>query len=171
MESLGNVIIYVIIALTIVIFSVLTVTTKKILRAATYLLFVLLATAGIYFQMDYQFLATTQIAVYAGGVVVLFVFAILLTHKPGKDAEPLTSHKRVQGAVAALGCIALCAVALLSFARFCAKTLTEGADVSVSKIGNTLLSTASGGYLLPFEALSVLLLACIIAGVVIARRR
>ena len=76
MESLGNVIIYVIIALTIIVFSVLAVTTKKILRSATYLLFVLLATAAIYFQMDYEFLGATQIAVYAGGIVVLFVFAI-----------------------------------------------------------------------------------------------
>ncbi len=162
---------YVIIALSIVIFSIMAVTTKKILRAATYLLFALLATAGVYFQMDYQFLGATQIAVYAGGVVVLFVFAILLTHKPGKDAEALTSHKKVQGVLAAVACVALCGFALLSFGRFCLKTLEGGADVPMDTIGTTLLSTGSDGYLLPFEALSVLLLACIIAGVVIARRR
>ena len=162
---------YVIITLSIIVFSVMAVTTKKILRAATYLLFVLLATAGVYFQMDYQFLGTTQIAVYAGGVVVLFVFAILLTHKPGHDAEALTSHKKAQGILAAVGCVALCGLALLSFGRFCLKTLNGGTDVPMGKLGMSLLSTGSDGYLLPFEALSVLLLACIIAGVVIARRR
>ena len=68
---------YFIIAIAIIAFSVLTVTTRKILRSATYLLFVLFATAALYFQMDYHFLGAVQIAVYAGGIVVLFVFAML----------------------------------------------------------------------------------------------
>ena len=84
MESLGNIILYFIVAIAIIAFSVLTVTTRKILRSATYLLFVLFATAIIYFQMDYQFLGAVQIAVYAGGILVLFVFAIMLTQKPGQ---------------------------------------------------------------------------------------
>lgn len=50
MDSVGNIIMYFVIALSIIVFSVLTVTTNRILRSATYLLFVLLATAGIYFQ-------------------------------------------------------------------------------------------------------------------------
>ena len=74
MESVGSIIMYLITALAIVIFSVLAVTTRKILRAATYLLFTLFATAAIYFQLDYEFLGAVQIAVYAGGIVVLFVF-------------------------------------------------------------------------------------------------
>ena len=171
MESLGNVIMYVIIALTIIVFSVLAVTTKKILRSATYLLFVLLATAAIYFQMDYEFLGATQIAVYAGGIVVLFVFAIMLTHKPGEDAEPLTSHKRVLGLVACGAGVVLCGAALFTFAKFCSKTLSETGDFTIDKLGEALLSTDKFGYLLPFEAVSVLLLACIIGGVVIARKR
>ena len=74
---------YLIIALAIIVFSVLAVTTRKILRSATYLLFTLFATAGIYFMMDYQFLGAVQIAVYAGGIVVVGVYSILLTSKPG----------------------------------------------------------------------------------------
>ena len=58
-------------AAVILVFSVLTVTTKRILRAATYLLFVLFATAGIYFQLNYSFLGAVQLLIYAGGVVVL----------------------------------------------------------------------------------------------------
>jgi NADH-quinone oxidoreductase subunit J len=171
MESLGNVIIYVVIALAIIVFSVLAVTTKKILRSATYLLFVLLATAGIYFQMDYEFLGATQIAVYAGGIVVLFVFAIMLTHKPGNDAQPLDSHKRFAGLVACGAGVVLCGAALLSYAKFCGKKLVETGDFTIDKLGEALLSTDKFGYLLPFEAVSVLLLACIIGGVVIARKR
>lgn len=93
MESVGSTIFYWIIALSIVIFSVLTVTTRKILRAATYLLFVLFATAALYFKLDYEFLGSVQIAVYAGGIVVLFVFAILLTTHPGDNSKQLTSRK------------------------------------------------------------------------------
>ena len=65
MESVGSIIMYLIIALSIVVFSVLTVTTRKILRAATFLLFTLFATAALYFKLDYEFLGAVQIAVYA----------------------------------------------------------------------------------------------------------
>lgn len=169
MESAGNIIIYFIIAIAIIVFSVLTVTTKKILRSATYLLFVLLATAGIYFQLEYEFLGAVQIAVYAGGIVVLFVFAIMLTHKPGSDAPALTSHKRALGITAAVLGTGLCAAALCTYADFCSKRLAAGEQLDMAKLGDLLLSNK--GYLLPFEAISVLLLACIIGGVVIARRR
>ena len=67
----------------ITVFSVLTVVTTRIVRSATYLLFVLLATAGIYFMLGYTFLGSVQIMVYAGGIVVLYVFSILLTSGEG----------------------------------------------------------------------------------------
>ena len=69
MEQIANQVIFYLLAAVIVIFSVLTVTTRRILRAATYLLFVLFATAGLYFQLDYHFLGAVQIAIYAGGIV------------------------------------------------------------------------------------------------------
>ena len=171
MESVGNIILYLIVAIAIIVFSVLTVTTRKILRSATYLLFVLFATAIIYFQMDYQFLGAVQIAVYAGGILVLFVFAIMLTQQPGKDAEALTSHRRWMGMIAALAGVAVCGFALFSYVDFRGRLLSSAVDVNMEKIGQFLLSTDKFGYLLPFEAISVLLLACIIGGVVIARRR
>ena len=171
MESLGNIILYFIVAIAIIVFSVLTVTTRRILRSATYLLFVLFATAIIYFQMDYQFLGAVQIAVYAGGILVLFVFAIMLTHQPGKNAEALSTHRRWLGLTAALAGVAVTGYGLFSYADFGGKLLSGGIDVNMEKIGQFLLSTDKFGYLLPFEAISVLLLACIIGGVVIARRR
>ncbi len=173
MDSVGNIILYFIIAIAIIVFSVLTVTTKKILRAATYLLFVLLATAVIYFQMDFQFLGAVQIAVYAGGIAVLFVFAIMLTHKPGKAAQPITSHKRALGLTASIAGVVVCAYALFSYGNKCLQTLAPAGDgdYDMATLGHALLDSNTVGYLLPFEAISVLLLACIIAGVVIARRR
>ena len=171
MDSVGNIILYFIIALAIIVFSVLAVTTRKILRAATYLLFVLFATAFVYFQLDFEFLGAVQIAVYAGGLLVLFVFAIMLTHKPGKESGPLTSEKRALGLSAAVAGVAVCGYALFSYGQFCVQKLLPAGDYSIEQIGKALLNSDKFGLLLPFEAVSVLLLACIIGGVVVARRR
>lgn len=158
-----------------VVFSFMAITTKKILRSATYLLFVLLSTAVFYFQLGYQFLGAVQIAVYAGGIMVLFVFSILLTHRPDANAGEIGSHKRIAGI-----CASVLGAALLLFALFTmpvcgecsiAQALTAGPDITMKMIGDTLLGTDKFHYLLPFEAVSVLLLACIIGGVVVARKR
>ncbi|HAQ64381.1 MAG TPA: NADH-quinone oxidoreductase subunit J, partial [Bacteroidales bacterium] len=76
---MNNELMFFMLSAVILVFSVLTVTTRKILRAAVYLLFVLVATAGLYFQLNYNFLAAVQLTVYAGGIVVLIIFSILLT--------------------------------------------------------------------------------------------
>ncbi len=175
MDSVGNIILYFIVATAIIVFSVLTVTTKRILRAATYLLFVLIATGIIYFQLDFHFLGAVQIAVYAGGIAVLFVFAIMLTHKPGNEAQPIVSEKRILGMIVAAAGALICGYGLFSYAKFLAAKLLPTApnDYDIASLGRALLDSGQlgYGYLLPFEAISVLLLACIIGGVVIARRR
>ena len=171
MESVGSIIIYVILALSMVVFSVLAVTTRKILRAATYLLFTLFAAAAVYFQLDYEFLGAVQIAVYAGGIVVLFVFSILLTSKPGDNSERLGSKSRALGLVAALAMLVAGGAALLSRCELFAASPEVSSNPDMQLLGSTLMGTGPGQYLLPFEAVSVLLLACIIGGVVIARRR
>ena len=71
----------------IIIFSILTVTSRRILRAATFLLFVLVATGGMYFLLRFNFLAAIQLTVYAGGIVVLIIFSILLTSHIGEKLE------------------------------------------------------------------------------------
>ena len=162
---------YWIIALSIVIFSVLTVTTRKILRAATYLLFTLFATAALYFKLDYEFLGAVQIAVYAGGIVVLFVFSILLTTHPGDNSEKLASRKRLLGFSAALVTLVVTGYALISRCANVFTRLPEMSTPDMSRIGEVLMGTGYGELLLPFEAISVLLLACIIGGVVVARKR
>ena len=174
MDSVGNIIVYFVVAIAIAVFSVLTVTSRKILRAATYLLFVLLSTAVIYFQLGYQFLGAVQIAVYAGGIMVLFVFAILLTHKPNDATGIIDSHRRkIGGAVAVAGGI------LLLFALFympllhgmaLSECIASGHEITMREIGEAFTGSDRFQYLLPFEAVSVLLLACIIGGVTIARK-
>ncbi len=171
MESVGSIIMYVIIAASIVIFSVLAVTTRKILRSATYLLFTLFAAAALYFKLDYEFLGAVQIAVYAGGIVVLFVFSILLTTRPGDNGERLESKKRALGLVAAVAMACVAGWSLLSRCGIACAKLPAMDNPSMHTIGEALMGTGENQYLLPFEAVSVLLLACIIGGVVVARRR
>ena len=172
MDLVSNSIVYCVIALAIIVFSVLSVTSRKILRSATYLLFTLFATAALYFQLGYEFLGAVQIAVYAGGILVLFVFSILLTSKPGDNAERLASKRKTLGVIAAVAGVAVCAYALFSFfAGDTASLLASTNDVTVEQVGQALMGTEKFQYLLPFEAISVLLLACIIGGVVIARKR
>lgn len=161
---------YFVLALSIIVFSAMAVTTRKILRAATYLLFTLFAGAGIYFMLDYEFLGAVQIAVYAGGIVVLFVFSILLTQQPGENSKPLASRSRILGLFAA---VLMLGAGLWSLLSRCASftELPQMELLTMKNIGKVMMSTGEGGYLLPFEAISVLLLACIIGGVVVARKR
>ncbi len=175
MDSVANIILYFVVALVVVIFSVMTVTTRKILRAATYLLFVLIGTSIFYFQLGYQFLGAVQIAVYAGGIMVLFVFAILLTHHPDAEERLLKSHRRVVG-----GCVSVAGAVLLILALFnmpllngesLQACLAAGKEITMHDIGHAFIGTDRFQYLLPFEAVSVLLLSCIIGGVVVARKR
>ena len=82
--SISSVIFYLISAV-ILGFGFLAVTTRKIFRAAIYLLFSLIGIAGMYFFLEYEFIAAVQIVVYVGGIVVLIIFSIFLTHKAGDD--------------------------------------------------------------------------------------
>lgn len=167
---------FVILAVLMVLSSVATVLTKSIVRAATYLFFVLLGTAGMYFLMGYTFLGAAQVIVYAGGIIVLYVFSILLT-EGAKDQE-IFKRKLKDASWGAV----LTLVGFLSFAGIVlthdfkaqfleAPSETANTITTIQSIGNNLLSSGEDGYLLPFEAVSVLLLACIVGALLIARKR
>ncbi|WP_163211465.1 NADH-quinone oxidoreductase subunit J [Bacteroides sp. 519] len=157
-------------AVFIAVFSVMTVTTKRIVRSATYLLFVLFGTAGIYFLLGYTFLGSVQIMVYAGGIVVLYVFSILLTSGDNDFAEKLKRSKFLAGLGATLvGAVVVLFILLRH--KFVPTTDLEPVELNIKTIGHTLLSSDKYGYVLPFEAISILLLACIIGGLLIARKR
>lgn len=171
MDQVGSILMYWIIAAAIVIFSVLTVTTRRILRSATYLLFTLFATAALYFKLDYEFLGAVEIAVYAGGIVVLFVFAILLTAHPGQKSERLESRRRIPAFIGALAMLLVVGYCFVSRAATMVTSLPSMDNPTMHRIGSMMMGSGHGQYLLPFEAISVLLLACIIGGVVVARKR
>ncbi len=149
-------------------FSVLTVTTRRILRAAVYLLFVLISTAGLYFMLSYNFLAAVQLTVYAGGIVVLIIFSILLTSHLSERAvmAPLK-----QSLLSALATLAGATLTLMTILRF-AFVPNAGVDpqLNITDVGNSLVSYNRDGYALPFEVISVLLLASMIGAIVVAKK-
>ena len=81
----GADIIFYLLATLCVVFALLSVTTRQIFRAAIYLLFTLIGIAGIYFWLQYEFIAAVQIIVYVGGIVVLIIFSIFLTQQTGEQ--------------------------------------------------------------------------------------
>lgn len=170
MELTFETIIFYALAIFISVFSVMTVCTRHIVRSATYLLFVLFGTAGIYFLLGYTFLGSVQIMVYAGGIVVLYVFSILLTSGDGDRAEKLKRSKLIAGLGATIGGAVIVLFITLTH-KFTTITNPEPVETNIKTIGHALLSSDKYGYVLPFEAVSILLLACIVGGLLIARKR
>jgi len=173
MDPIINLIIFFCLGIAMLLLSVLAITTKSLLRAAIYLLLVLICTAGLYLFLNYHFLAAVQISVYAGGVVVLFVFAIFLTTNKGESLKGHAMKKYIYGALAVILGIGVTAFALLKH-QFLYAPETVGVgdrEIDMKVIGQTLLGTDKYQYLLPFEVLSILLLACIIGGILIARKK
>jgi NADH-quinone oxidoreductase subunit J len=164
----SNQIMFILFSAVIVIFSILTVTTRSILRAAIYLLFVLVSTSGLYFMLNYQFLAAVQLTLYAGGIVVLIIFSVLLTSHISQKFESVGWKKSLFSALAALSGAIVCIITILDF-KFSA-TYKAAAEVNMNLIGKSLLYTGNDGYILPFEVISVLLIAAMVASIVIAKK-
>jgi NADH-quinone oxidoreductase subunit J len=169
MELTFNQIMFYAFAVIIILFSILSVTTRRILRAATYLLFVLVATAGLYFMLNFQFLAAVQLTLYAGGIVVLIIFSILLTSHISQKFEPIGFKKILMGLFAAIFGAILCITTILDYNFITTTNNTQNIDMAT--IGKSLLSYDKDGFVLPFEVISILLLAAMVAAIVIAKKR
>lgn len=152
----------------ILIFSLLTVTSRRLLRSAVYLLFVLTATAVLYYMMHYNFLAAVQITVYAGGIVVLIIFSILLTSQISERTAMSALKQNLFSALATLAGATLTLVVLLG-AQFIPDT-TPTPELTIHDIGRALVSYQRDGYALPFEVISILLLASMIGAIVVAKK-
>ncbi len=158
------------IAILMCIFSVMAITAKRILRAATALLFVLFGTAAMYFMLGYTFLGAVQLMVYAGGIVILYVFSIQLT-KSDKNILIRVARKRLLAIILTVPAGAALVLFLIFTNGFIMNTIELGVETPMKEIGMDLIGTNKYQYLLPFEVMSVLLLACMVGGLLIARKR
>jgi len=162
----GSTIIFYLLAALTLASAVLAVSTRHIFRAAIYLLFSLIGIAGFYFWLQYEFIAAVQIVVYVGGIVVLIIFSIFLTQQAGDLLPKQKIGRQLFSALAAFCGLAL--VMLQLFQHDFIKTTNPSIEPSVNNIGNQMLGVGDNGYALPFEVVSMLLLAALIGCIVIA---
>ncbi|MBQ0030175.1 MAG: NADH-quinone oxidoreductase subunit J [Paludibacteraceae bacterium] len=167
----GNNILFAILTVVVLCSALLSVLTEKLMHAAFYLFLTLVGIAAMYMQMQYEFLAGAQLSVYAGGILMLFIFAIVLVHHIGENSESVSPKKKWIAAIASISGVILCLITMYG-TNF---NVNPEADelvknVNMETLGYALLGTGKNQYLLPFEATGILLLACIIGAVVIANK-
>ena len=162
----GSTIIFYLLATLILVSGILSVTTRQIFRAAIYLLFSLIGIAGMYFWMQYDFIAAVQIVVYVGGIVVLIIFSIFLTQQAGELLPQQKLGRQLFSALAAFCGFAL--TMLLVYKNNFIKSATDTLEPTVQNIGSQMAGVNDSGYALPFEVVSILLLAAMIGCIVIA---
>jgi NADH:ubiquinone oxidoreductase subunit 6 (subunit J) len=137
----------------------------NIIGSSFALFFTLLGMAGFYFLLGADFLALVQIIVYVGGILVLLLFAVLLT---SRTVEHLRLETRRTYLIAVLGGLALGAVLVPAvLGAHWASAPLQPAEPSTAAIGHLLLTR----YLLPFEFSSVILLVALIGASYLVRRR
>lgn len=170
--------VFYILSVVILVAALLAVTSRKIFRSAIWLLFSLTGIAGLYFWLQMEFVAAVQIVVYVGGIVVLIIFSIFLTQQSGRDLPAPVRGRSVFAALASVAAFVLTCAAVKGYA-FRADVRPGAGDgtgaaakavASVGNIGSQLLSTSEHGYVLPFEVISVLLLAAMVGCIVIAMK-
>lgn len=165
---------FVILAVVVLGSAIMSVVTKSIMRAATWLLFVLFGIAGFYFLLDYTFLGAAQISIYAGGITIMYIFAIQLVSK--RSLQNLVARFRgvrvVQGLLLAVVGLVVVGLILLKnqFIETAISASNPDIEVPMKQVGQAMVSSGKYGYVLPFEFISVFLLACIVGGVMIARK-
>jgi NADH-quinone oxidoreductase subunit J len=139
------------------------VSALEILGLSLLALLILGATAGLYARLTAGFLAGAQVLLYAGGVITLAIFAVMLSARLEGGPIPNASAKRVRGLLVALAVAGLLCGVLLQTEFVVPR---EVAVVDAADLGRSFL----GEYVLPFEVLSVLLVAAMIGAIAIARR-
>jgi NADH-quinone oxidoreductase subunit J len=162
----ASAVVFYILSAFILVTGLLAVTSGKIFRSAIWLLFSLTGIAGLYFWLQMEFIAAVQIVVYVGGIVVLIIFSIFLTQQSGKELPPPLRNRSVFSALAVCAGFALTCLLIRQYTF--PPPAHAAVEAGVSAIGAQLLSTTEHGYVLPFEVISILLLAAMIGCIVIA---
>ena len=159
-------IIFYIIAAVMIVFAVMSVTSKHIMRAIVYLLLVMLGITGIYFLIEFDFLAAVQMTVYAGGIIILYITSIMLVERI--DA-PLDAPDKLKTIVSGIITTIAAGMSIFAITTYPFKEVDTETVTTVREVGLALLNYGDNGYILPFEVISILLLAAMVGAIVIAK--
>lgn len=148
----------------IVVFALLSVTLRNIFHSALALIVALLGIAAIYIYLDAEFLALVQVLIYVGAIMTLIIFGIMLTLKISD--RTLKQHNQ-QKLLAFLIAGSMGFVLIVVFSRFKVKEVVSSkAMPALADIGRELLTK----YALPFEVISIVLLAALIGAIVVSSK-
>ena len=165
MASLWQEVLFWVLAVAMTLAAIRVVTARNVVHAALYLVGTLLGAAALYVLLFAEFVAWVQVLVYVGAIVVLMLFGLMLTRASIGTADFDNDQRPLA---------ALCGVAIFAVTSFILVEAFEGQEITLERsegtltrsVGDVIFST----YVLPFEVVSVLLLAALVGAVVIARR-
>jgi NADH-quinone oxidoreductase subunit J len=151
--------------------AILTITRSNAIHSAICLIISLIGVAGLYLLQTAEFLFAVQIILYIGGIMVLFLFVIMLV-----NLDEQAKERQFNGqAWVALACVAVVGAQIFYFIRKGAGAFQLAAPASAVALskGNTemLADALFSEYLLPFEIASLLLLVAVVGSVVMAKKR
>jgi len=163
-------IVFAVLAVVMILAAIRVVTTKNIVHAALWLIIVLGGNGIIYLMLQAEFVAMTQFLVYLGAIVVLFLFGIMLTRAPLGRSEDLDNDQWWMGL--AVSIILLLVIGYSLIKTYSSDKLDFAGVNGPATNGRTqdLATAIFVDYLVPFEVVSVLLLAALIGAIVLARR-
>lgn len=147
--------------------ALLVVTTRQLVHAALWLVVTLGSVAGCFLVLTAEFVAWMQVLIYVGAVVVLLLFGLMLTRAPIGPADDLTGTNKVVAAGIAVLASGVLTVLLVDGFRTAYVDLHAVAPASADVVGQSVFRY----WVLPFEALSVLLLAALVGAVAVSRTR
>ena len=160
-------VLFLLVSLVMLMASVWVVVTRNLVHAALMLALALAGSAGLFLMLGAEFVAWTVVLVYIGAVVVLFLFGLMITRAPlGRDPVPVSHRRRWPAALVALAVFATITVATTSFFGWGEDTVIEQGISRTGALGDLLFNR----FVIPFEAVSFLLLAALIGGIVLARK-
>ena len=148
-----------------VITAIWVVLSPNLIHSAVSLLFTLFGVAGLYVFLYADFIAAAQIIIYVGGILVLIIFGVMLTNNIDDPKLSNQSQNQLVGGVFSLALLIMLSNIVFDTNWFIKELITR--ESTVNEIGMMLLST----YLLPFEVVSILLLAALIGAAMLSRKK
>ena len=137
----------------------------NLVHSAVSLLFTLFGVAGLYIFLYADFIAASQVIIYVGGILVLIIFGVMLTNKISDQNISNKSQNRLPAGIACLFLLVLQIKAILNSKWHIGENIIR--ESTINDIGMLLLSK----YLLPFEIVSLLLLAALIGAAMLSRKK
>ena len=153
-----------IIAAAMIVSALRVVTTKNVVHAALYLVIVLSGVAAQFILLGAEFIGITQVLVYIGAIIVLFLFGIMLTRARLGDDETVAGERRIMASLVGVLLFGVMAYALI--ADFDDTHVDVASPSNTTQVSDAVFSQ----YLIPFEVVGMLLLAALIGAIVVARK-